>query len=138
MFFLTKWLFFEINYVNFANELPILKKLFGLIPHLLGFRIKQGSWDREDSIFSFFFSVQMADQLVEILTAFCTKTRVTVEISWFLYHSDFTWNQFWGFLKSKIIHFTTFRGSEFLHFLNAEIDQFHSPQNGKKGSSLHF
>ena len=36
-----------------------------------------------------------------------------MEISWILYHSDFTWNQFWGFLKCKISHFTTFRGSEF-------------------------
>ena len=31
----------------------------------------------------------------------------------FSYHLDFTWNQFWGFLKWKISHFNTFRGSEF-------------------------
>ena len=37
----------------------------------------------------------------------------SVEISWFFYYSDFTWNQFWGFLKCKISHFTTFRSSEF-------------------------
>ena len=32
----------------------------------------------------------------------------SVEISWFFYHSDFTWNQFLGFLKCKICHFNTF------------------------------
>ena len=37
----------------------------------------------------------------------------SVEISWFLYHPDFTWNQFCGFLKCKSYHFNTFRGSEF-------------------------
>ena len=36
----------------------------------------------------------------------------SVEISWFFYHSDFTWNQFGEFLKCKISHFTTFIGSE--------------------------
>ena len=41
-----------------------------------------------------------------------------VEISLFLYHSYFTWNQFWGFLKYKISHFNTFRGSEFWFFMN--------------------
>ena len=41
----------------------------------------------------------------------------SVEISSFLYDSDFTWNQFWGFLKCKISHFTTFRALnfDFLH-----------------------
>ena len=42
----------------------------------------------------------------------------SVAISWFLYHSDFMWNQFWGFLKGKICHFNTFRGSEFWFFMN--------------------
>ena len=28
------------------------------------------------------------------------------------FHSDFTWNQFWGFEKCKICHFNTFRASE--------------------------
>ena len=41
------------------------------------------------------------------------ETLHSVEISWFFYHADFTWNQFWGFLKCKISHFNTFRGSEF-------------------------
>ena len=36
-----------------------------------------------------------------------------VEILGFFYHSDFTWNQFWGFQKCKICHFHTFRGSEY-------------------------
>ena len=36
-----------------------------------------------------------------------------VKISEFLNHWDFTWNQFWGFVKCKISHFTTYRGSEF-------------------------
>ena len=60
-----------------------------------------------------------------------SKLSVTlhrVEISWFFCHSDFKWNQFWEFLKCKICHFNTFRGSEFwvygyLHFLKAEIHQ---------------
>ena len=30
----------------------------------------------------------------------------------FISHSDLVWNQFWGFLKYKISHFTTFNGSE--------------------------
>ena len=34
----------------------------------------------------------------------------SVDISWFFYHSDFTWNQFWGFSKCKICCFNTFRG----------------------------
>ena len=42
----------------------------------------------------------------------------SAEISWFFYHSDFTWNQFWGFLKHKICNFNTSRGSEFFIFLN--------------------
>ena len=37
----------------------------------------------------------------------------SVEISWFFYHSDFTWNQIWGFWKCKICHFNTFIESEF-------------------------
>ena len=37
----------------------------------------------------------------------------SVEISWFFYQSDFTWNQFWGIEKCKICHFNTFKGSEF-------------------------
>ena len=37
----------------------------------------------------------------------------SLEISRFFYHSDFAWNQFWGFLKCKINHFNTFRGLEF-------------------------
>ena len=37
----------------------------------------------------------------------------SVEISWFSYHSDFTWNQFWSLKKCEICHFKTFRGSEF-------------------------
>ena len=36
----------------------------------------------------------------------------SVEMSWFFYHTGFTWNQFWGFLKCKICHFNKFRGSE--------------------------
>ena len=36
----------------------------------------------------------------------------SVEISWFFYHLDFTWNQFWGFYKCKMCHFSTIRGSE--------------------------
>ena len=36
-----------------------------------------------------------------------------LEISQFVYHSDFTWNQFLRFQKHKICHFNTFRGSEF-------------------------
>ena len=30
-----------------------------------------------------------------------------------MFHSDFTWNQFWGFQKCKICHFCHFKGSEF-------------------------
>ena len=40
----------------------------------------------------------------------------SVEISWFFYYSDFTWNQFLGLLKCKICHCNTFRGSEFWSF----------------------
>ena len=40
------------------------------------------------------------------------------EISWFFYHSDFTWNQFTELLKCKICHFFTFRGSEFWSLMN--------------------
>ena len=32
----------------------------------------------------------------------------SVEISSFFYHAVFTWNQFEGFLKCKVCHFTTF------------------------------
>ena len=35
-----------------------------------------------------------------------------VEISGFLCHSDFTWNQFWKFLKFQNCRFCNFRGSE--------------------------
>ena len=73
----------------------------------------------------------------------CDKIQThSVEISGFFYHSDFTWNQFWGFLKCKICYSNTFRGSEFwfyefLHFLKAEIFQMNkneSHKNGKNGS----
>ena len=40
-------------------------------------------------------------------------SRHTVENSIFLYHSDFTWIQFWGYLKCKISHLNIFWGSEF-------------------------
>ena len=46
-----------------------------------------------------------------VFVTFCTL--YSVDISWFLYHSNFTWNQFGGFKECKICHFNTFRGSEF-------------------------
>ena len=66
----------------------------------------------------------------------------SVEISWFFYHSDLTWNQFMRFWKCKICHFNTFRGSEFwflwicAHFdgWNYQINNIQSPYNCKKGS----
>ena len=36
----------------------------------------------------------------------------SVEILGFSYHSDFTWNQFWRFLKFQNCSFSNFRGSE--------------------------
>ena len=57
---------------------------------------------------------------VEIFCHWSTKLTLSrdekiysVEISAFFYHSDITLNQFWGYLKRKISHFTTFRSSEF-------------------------
>ena len=40
----------------------------------------------------------------------------SVEISRFLNHSDFTWNQFWGFQKCKNCHFWYFKSFEFCSF----------------------
>ena len=55
----------------------------------------------------------------------------SLEISRFLYQSDFTWNQFWGFLKCKISHFTTFRGSEFWFFAIFEGWNLPNEQNSQ-------
>ena len=44
------------------------------------------------------------------------STFHSVEISWFLYHSDFMWNQFWEFCKFKISHFSHF--TTFYDFIN--------------------
>ena len=65
----------------------------------------------------------------------------SVEISWFFYHSDFTWNQFEGFQKDKIGHFYTIRRSEFLLFMNFctfwrlnfnKLTKFRAPKVAKK------
>ena len=39
---------------------------------------------------------QMTPRMAKALSDFESSTN-GAEISWFLYHSDFTWNQFWGF-----------------------------------------
>ena len=41
-----------------------------------------------------------------------------MKISGFFYHSDFTWNQCWGFYKWKICLFNTSKSSEFWFFMN--------------------
>ena len=54
--------------------------------------------------------------LAHLLNLSCSISRWAIKVlskSQFLYRSDFPWYQFWGFLKCKISHFTTFRGSEF-------------------------
>ena len=45
----------------------------------------------------------------------------SVESLRFFCHSDFTWNQFWAFLKSKICHFSKFRGSESTKFIAPKL-----------------
>ena len=70
----------------------------------------------------------------------------SVEISLILYRSDFTWNQFWGFLKCKISHFNTFRDSVFwfLWFFalfqgwNLPNEQNSKPLKWQKRQFLHF
>ena len=70
----------------------------------------------------------------------------SVEISRFLYHSIFTWNQFWGFLKCKILSFNTFRGSEFWFLCifslfedwNWPKEQNSQPLKLQKRQFLHF
>ena len=67
-----------------------------------------------------------------------------VEISWFLYTSNFTWNQFLVFYKWKSCRFNTFRGSElrflwiyeFLDFLKAEIYQINKIQSPQKCAKM--
>ena len=44
---------------------------------------------------------------------YCRLWWHNVAISEFFNHSDFMWNQYWGFLKCKISHFNTFRDYEF-------------------------
>ena len=69
----------------------------------------------------------------------------SVEISWFLYHPEFMWNQFWGLLKCKISHFTTFRGSEFWFLWifalsedwNLPNEQYSQPLKWQKRYFLH-
>ena len=56
---------------------------------------------------------QTADNYERWLLGRFRVLKYSVEISWFYYHSDFTWNQCLRFLKCKICHFNTFRGSEF-------------------------
>jgi len=56
----------------------------------------------------------------------------SLEISGFFYHSDFTWNQVWGFLKCKISHFNTIRGSEFLFlWIFALSEKYTAPKLAK-------
>ena len=70
----------------------------------------------------------------------------SVEISWFLHHSDFTWNQFWGLYKFKICHFCSFHGSEFQFLVKIQPSksarihkrQDSEPQNMLKWLTLHF
>ena len=45
----------------------------------------------------------------------------SVEISWFFYYSDFTWNQFWWFYKCKICHFNTLEVLNFVNLANIKF-----------------
>ena len=48
---------------------------------------------------------------------FDTKSKHTVEISGFICHSDFTWNQFWIIVEVlKLPFFGNYRGSDFCPF----------------------
>ena len=62
----------------------------------------------------------------------------SVEIWWFFYYSDFTWNQFWGLWKCKICYFITFRGSEVWFFMNFCTFEINKIQGCKKSQKTAF
>ena len=68
-------------------------------------------------------------------------TNHSVEISWIFYHSDFTWNLFWGFAILTHLEVLNFDFLNFSTFKNAVIKQANkneSSKNCKNDSFINF